>query len=107
MNMSGAKITSTLLKLLILGSAALFTVQNLNRSSDLTLDLWVVGFQTTEPTPVPLLLWSALVTGLAIGIGWGIQSRRQAVRRIRQLEADLVRMELGRAPAPSKDDDWA
>ena len=104
--MSGAKFISTLLKLLILGSAALFTVQNHNRTIDLSLDLWAIGFQTTEPTPVPLLLWTALVVGLSIGIGWGIQSRRQAVRRIRQLEADLVRMELGRAPALPKDDEW-
>ena len=104
--MSGGKVLSIFLKLSVLGVATLFTIQNMSRTSGLSLDLWVVGLQLGKPQPVPYLLGSALACGLILGVGWGIQSKRKANQKIRQLESDLVRMELGRAPEPASSD-WS
>ncbi len=103
--MSGRNLLSIAFKLSILGVATLFTVQNMSRTSGLSLDLWVVGIQLGDPQPVPYLLGTALALGLILGVGWGIQSRRNSSRRIRQLESDLVRLELGRSP-DSASTDW-
>jgi hypothetical protein len=102
--MSGGKALSVLLKLGLVAAAVLFTIQNMSRTSGLSLDLWAVGFELGEPQPIPFLIWSALAAGLVLGIGWGVQGRRQFMRRIRQLEAELVRQELGRSPEPESTD---
>jgi hypothetical protein len=94
------------LKLTLLGAAVLFTIQNMSRTSGLSLDLWLAGLQLGEAQPVPYLLWTAFALGLLAGVGWGIRSRRVYGQRIRKLEADLVRLELGKAPEPDNSD-WA
>lgn len=102
--MSGGKALSVLLKVALVGAAVLFTIQNMSRTSGLSLDLWVVGVELGEPQPIPFLIWSAIAMGLVLGIGWGVQGRRQSMRRIRQLEAELVRQELGRSPETDSSD---
>ncbi len=54
--------------LLVGGVAALFTVQNLNRMSGLSLDLFFVGFELKDALPVPYLLGGAFGVGLLMGI---------------------------------------
>jgi hypothetical protein len=104
-SMRAARVLSAFLKMGLLGAAILFTVQNMSRTSLLSLDLWVVGVQLGEPQPLPYLLWTALALGLLMGLGWGMQGRRKSLRRIRQLEADRVRQELGKAPE-AEPGDW-
>jgi len=55
--------------------AALFTVQNSGRTTDLSLDLWVKAFHLQEPQPIPYLLWAAFGIGLLVGGTWGLMGR--------------------------------
>ncbi len=50
------------------GVGALFTIQNLSRTSSLSLDLFVVGFELKQALPVPYLLGGAFGVGLLFGI---------------------------------------
>jgi len=80
---------------------ALFTLQNLDRTSDLSLDLWVVAYHLSEPQPVPYLLWGAFAAGLLLGGGWSILGRLSAQARVRGLEQQVARSNL-----QTTDDDW-
>ena len=54
---------------------ALFTVQNASRTTDLSLDLFVVAYHLQEPQPIPHLLWAAFGIGLLVGGTWGLMGR--------------------------------
>jgi hypothetical protein len=107
--MRTATVLSLLLRLAILGIAVLFTIQNMSRTSVLSLDLWLFGIQLGEPQPLPYLIWTALAVGLILGLTRGMQGRRQSIRRIRELEAELVRQELDKGPeseSESESSNW-
>lgn len=59
-----------LLILLLIGGGvgALFTIQNLSRTSELSLDLFFVGFELQKALPVPYLLGAAFGVGLLVGV---------------------------------------
>ncbi len=79
----------------------LFTIQNAERVSDLSLNLWVVAFQLQEPQPIPYLLWGAFGIGLLIAGALGSLQRLALQRRVRTLEQDVARASLR-----TSDDDW-
>ena len=92
--------------LIVLGLAAavgsLFTIQNSERVSDLTLNLWVVAFQLDTPQPIPYLLWGAFGAGLLLAGGLSSAQRISLQRRVRDLEQDVARAGLR-----ASDDDWS
>ena len=88
---------------LVLAAAfgGLFTVQNVERVSDLSLNLWVIAFQLQDPQPIPYLLWAAFGIGLLIAGTLGSLQRIALQRRVRALEQDVARASLR-----ASDDDW-
>ena len=80
----------------------LFTLQNVERVTHLSLDVWVTAFQLKSPQPVPYLLWVAFGSGLLLAGTLGSIQRLGQQRRIRELEQDLARASLR-----SADDDWS
>ena len=80
---------------------ALFTVQNATRTTDLSLDLYVVAYHLQEPQPVPHLLWAAFGIGLLVGGLWGIVGRVTAGSRDKADQDDDVASAYNAA-----DDDW-
>ena len=94
------------IKLIVLGLAvafiALFTIQNLGRTSDLSLNLWVVAYKLKEPQPIPYMLLAAFGSGLLIAGILGSLNRLGVQRKLRTLEQEAARSHVG-APAQ---DDW-
>lgn len=111
--MTPARWTMLVVVLLLVGGVALFTVQNVERTTDLSFDLWVWATHLRRPLPVPYLLLGAFGAGLLLGGGWGILGRVRAAGRIGELEQDLARATLRTGAAPSassrtgEDDPWA
>jgi len=97
-----SRLISLLIFVLIAGALSLFTIQNIDRMTDLSLDLYFMATHLKEPASVPVLMWVAFGGGLLLGGAWGIQGRMKAGRRIRDLEQDVARASLG---APT-DDAW-
>ena len=91
--------------LVIVAAAALgslFTVQNLERVTDLSLNLWVVAFALKAPQPIPYLLWGAFGSGLLIAGTIGTVQRSSLQRRLRKMEQEAMN-----ATPRATDDDWA
>ena len=92
--------------LIVLGLAAavgaLFTIQNSERVSELTLNLWLVAFQLDAPQPIPYLLWAAFGGGLLLAGALSSAQRIGLQRRVRDLE-----QEVARASLRASDDDWS
>jgi uncharacterized integral membrane protein len=80
---------------------ALFTVQNMGRESELSLNLWVVAYKLKAPVPIPYMLLTAFGSGLLLAGFLGIIQRMGLARKLRDLEQDTARSSL-REP----DDDW-
>ena len=96
------RITAAILALLVIVVAALFTIQNLSRTSDLSLSLGFYGVHLQDPLPVPYLVWGALGIGLLIGGGWGIQQRIASGKKVRELQRKLARASLSEGGDPWK-----
>lgn len=94
-----------LLKLILLVVAAaflsLFTVQNLGRTAELSLDLGLVAYRLSQPQPIPYMLLASFGTGLLLAGFLGIFQRMGMAKRIRQLEREAATAGLKAA-----DDDW-
>lgn len=80
---------------------ALFTVQNLSRTSELSLDLGLVAYKLAEPQPIPYMLLTAFGAGLLLAGFLGIFQRMGMTKQIRNLERDAATAGL-KAP----EDDW-
>lgn|GEM_PF-1411008 len=108
--MTPARWTLLVLVLILLSALSLFTVQNVERTTDLSFDLWFWAGHLQRPLPVPALLLGCFGAGLLVGGGWGLLGRMSAQRRVSGLEQDMARMSLrgpgaGAGSAPS-DDPW-
>ena len=94
-----------LLKLILLlvaaAFAALFTIQNIERTSVLSLDIGVVAYQFAEPQPIPYIALSAFGIGLLLAGFLGIFQRMSLAKKVRELEREVATTGL-KAP----DDDW-
>lgn len=92
--MRAVYIIILVLVLLAAGVGALFTIQNLSRVVDLSLNLGFAGYHLQDPMPVPYLLWISFGIGLVLGGGWGLQQRISAGQRIRKLQKKYARSAL-------------
>ena len=90
------------LTLLVVFVAALFTVQNSARVTDLSLDLYFTAFHLKQQVAVPYLLWGTLGSGLMLG---GILGRLSGRSRDK---VDSFSSTSGGAygGAARSDDDW-
>lgn len=68
------------LTLVVLTVAALFTVQNSGRTTDLSLDLYFWAVHLKQDVAVPYLLWGTLGSGLLLGGILGRLSGRSSSR---------------------------
>jgi hypothetical protein len=97
--------TGRIISLVAVASAAavgaLFTVQNSTRTTDLSLDLFVVAYHLESPQPVPHLLWAAFGIGLLVGGTWGLMGRWGLRRDSGEQEASESQTAFNAA-----DDDW-
>ena len=80
---------------------ALFTIQNLSRTSDLSLNLWVVAFKLKTPQPIPFMLLASFGSGLLLAGFFGILNRMGLQRRLREAEGQAARNS-----AQPSEDDW-
>lgn len=83
--------------------AVMFTVQNLGRTTELSLDLWVVAWRLRQPVPVPVALWIALGSGFVLGAALVLFQGSRARSRARQRAR--ARSSLGDSHRSA--DDWA
>lgn len=89
--------------LLLIAAAflALFTIQNLGRTSTLSLDLGVVAYGLVEAQPIPYMVLTAFGAGLLLAGFLGIFQRMAMAKRIRELEREAATASL-----KTPDDDW-
>ena len=80
---------------------ALFTIQNLGRTSDLSINFWIVAYKLKVPQPIPYMLLFAFGSGLLLAGFLGTLNRMGLQRRLRELERETARSNLS-----SQDDDW-
>jgi hypothetical protein len=91
-----------MLVVLVVATAAAFTIQNSTFDARLQLDLGFAAWRLSEPASVPVLMWSAFGVGLLVGvIGMGIRSARAST--VRRAESDAL---AATAQSTSKDP-WA
>ena len=97
--------TGRLFNLILICLAAalvvLFTIQNLGRVSDLSLNLWVVAYKLKTPQPIPYMIIASFGSGLLLAGFLGTFQRISLQRRVRELEREAAKSSL-RQP----DDDW-
>ena len=70
---------------LSIGSAALFVVQNLSRTTQLSFDLQFLAWQLNEPVAIPVLMGVCVGSGLLFGLlylGPKVMSLSNQVRRL-------------------------
>lgn len=93
------------LKLLLLTAVALvivaFTMQNMSRTTQLSLDLYVAAWKLARPIAVPVLVWAAFGSGLVLAGVWGWVRGLALARKVRKLEQELA---LG--STRGRNDDW-
>lgn len=78
------------LALSVLGTGALFWIQNSSRTTQLSLDLGIAAWQLSEPVSVPALIAVSFGIGLLVGgLMFAVPSQRNA-RKARRLEAELA-----------------
>lgn len=112
-------IVRLLLGLAVLLVAAMFTIQNVSRTSPLSLDLYVYAWQLARPVAIPWLIWGSFGVGFVAAslVGW--MRRRGLARTVTRLEQEALLRSAGRPPAavakpaavaspaaPAAGDDW-
>jgi len=96
----GSRLTWVVLVLVLVlcGLGAMFIVQNMSRTTQLSFDLYFVAWQLQRPIPVPALIGVCFGSGLLAGVvGMGIRNMRKG-RKASSLPAGA----MGREPG----DDW-
>ena len=96
---------SAWLKLLLLTVVVLviaaFTAQNMSRTTQLSLDLYVAAWKLAQPVAVPVLVWASFGSGLLVAGVWGWVRGIALARKVRRLEHELA---LG--GTRGRNDDW-
>ncbi len=80
--------------------SALFVVQNMGRTTQLSIDFGVAAFQLPQPVEVPVLMGVCLLVGIVCGAVAFIPGRMAANKKARRLEQQLA---LG---GDGSDDGW-
>ena len=90
------------LTLCVVSVAALFTVQNSGRTTDLSLDLYFWAWHLERDVAVPYLLWGTLGGGFLFGaIAGRVSGRGTSASR-----SYTAPTSSGYGTAPVSDDDW-
>lgn len=71
-------------------AAVAFTIQNGERTSDLSLNLWLVGTRTRGEVAVPWLMWASFGVGFGLASLWGLARVAALSRRVRKLETEAA-----------------
>lgn len=108
------QILRLLIVLVALLVAAMFTVQNLSRTTVLSFDVYVYAWRLDAPVPVPFLIWGAFLGGFAVAALMGGIRRRGLARTVNRLEQEALLRSAGRpanvTPSPETPaaprDDW-
>jgi len=98
---SASKTITLIVILLIAICAVLFTIQNLNRVSDLSLNLGFVAVHLKDPQPLPYLLWSAFGGGALCGVIFAALLGRGS------RPASISHEGFGNAGVGATSDDWS
>lgn len=85
---AGKWVALILLAAIVVTPVVMFVVQNMERSSELSLNLGVAAYELAQPTPVPLLMLASLGLGLLIGGGWGVAKVASQSRELRRLKRE-------------------
>jgi len=95
------RIAAVVSVLIVVAVVVLFTLQNIERTVDISLSLGFYGFHLENPMPIPYVIGISLIIGFAVGGGWGVAERIGAERRIRELQRKLNQTRL------NGDDGWS
>lgn len=79
-----------LLVVLALLTIVAFTMQNMSRTTGLSLNLGLWAWKLREPVAVPALLWGSFGVGLVVAGAWGWLRSSTLSRRVRKLEQELA-----------------
>ena len=88
--MTWAQRLKWFLLLVFVVALSAFTVQNMGRTTDLSLDLYWAAWKLSQPVAVPVLLWSSFGAGLLLAGGWGWIRAVSLERKVRRLEHELA-----------------
>ena len=75
-----------ILGLLACGSATLFVVQNLSRTTQLSFDLQFLAWQLEQPVAIPILMGICLGTGLLMSAVYFVPKVLSLSSKVRRLE---------------------
>ena len=87
--------------ILICGSAALFVVQNLSRTTQLSFDIQFLAWQLNEPVAVPLLMAICVGVGLLLGFVYFGPKLISLSSQIRRLERQIALSDQGSEEWPT------
>lgn len=88
--MSWAQRFKWFLLLLVVAGLSAFTIQNMSRTTELSLDLYWAAWRLAEPVAVPILIWVAFGAGLLLAGTWGWVRGVSLQRKVRRLEHELA-----------------
>lgn len=88
--MTWAQRLKWFLLLLIVTVGAAFTVQNMGRTTALSLDLYWAAWKLAQPVAVPVLIWSSFGAGLLLAGTWGWLRGVALERKVRRLEHEAA-----------------
>ena len=66
--MTFVRVLLLVLLVIVAVPGALFTIQNLGWTAELSLDLHVWASRLKEPMPVPYLMWLSFLVGIITGV---------------------------------------
>lgn len=75
---------------LVAFAAVAFTIQNGERASELSLNLWLVGARTRGEVAIPWLMWVSFAVGFALASVWGLARVAALSRKVRKLETEAA-----------------
>jgi uncharacterized integral membrane protein len=99
--MTWTRVLKGLLVALGLLALVAFVLQNAERTTALSLDLYVGAWKLARPVSVPLLMGICFGAGALLAGAWGWLRGRALSRRLRKIEH-----ELALAGGKSRNDDW-
>lgn len=75
---------------LLLLTIVAFTMQNMSRTTGLSLNLGLWAWRLRQPVAIPALIWGSFGLGLVVAGGWGWVRSSALTRRVRKLEQELA-----------------
>ena len=88
-------IVTLIIGALVCGSAALFIVQNLSRTTQLSFDLQFLAWQLDEPVSIPILMAICSAAGLVLGLAYLGPKLISLSNQVRRLERQIALSDQG------------